>query len=242
MTNRKFLAAAALCVTTTVGLTACGGGQSEGVADKAASSSPSPKAPVDPLEGLTADQIADKAFAATKAADSLTVAGEGKDDGKHLSLEFTLSKRGDCTGKTGYTGSGQSQLRVVDKITYMKGDEAFWKGIAKQKSTTAQQSTAMVELFKGRWMKIPAGKAKGIGEVCDVNALFKKLGDEDLSGVTKGPTTEVNGQKALTLTRKDGAETHTYYVATVGPGRQHRTVCRAERLSLRQRSTDARGA
>ncbi|MGW1491284.1 hypothetical protein [Streptomyces sp. NPDC002402] len=68
MTNRKVLAAAALCVTATVGLTACGGGQSEGIADRAASSSPSPKAPVDPFEGLTADQIADKAFATTKAA------------------------------------------------------------------------------------------------------------------------------------------------------------------------------
>ncbi|WP_406307189.1 hypothetical protein OHA61_39360 [Streptomyces sp. NBC_00885] len=216
MTNRKFLAAAALCVTATVGLTACGGGQSEGIADKAASSSPSPKAPVDPFEGLTADQIADKAFAATKAADSLKVAGEGKDDGKNLSLEFALSKAADCTGKMSYTGSGQSELRVLDKVTYMKGDEAFWKGIAKQKGTSAQQSTAMAEMFKGRWMKIPAGKAKRMAEACDVDALFKKMGEDDLSGVTKGPTTEVNGQKALTLTRKDGAETHTFYVATVG--------------------------
>ncbi|MBT2390292.1 hypothetical protein J7E87_12870 [Streptomyces sp. ISL-1] len=110
MTNRKILAVAALCVTAAVGLTACGGGQSEDTADKAASSPPSPKAPVDPFEGLTADQIADKALKATKAANSLKVAGEGKDDGKDLSLEFALSKAGDCASR-GHRPAHRPDLR-----------------------------------------------------------------------------------------------------------------------------------
>ncbi|MFF4228824.1 hypothetical protein [Streptomyces sp. NPDC001820] len=216
MTNRKILAVAALCVTAAVGLTACGGGQSEDTAGKAASSPPSPKTPVDPFEGLTADQIADKALKATKAANSLKLAGEGKDDGKDLSWEFTLSNAGNCTGKLSYTGSGQAELLVVDKVTYMKADEAFWKGIAKQKGTPAKQSTALAEMMKGRWMKAPADKSGGMAGLCNLDALLKKMGDEDTSGVTKGESAEINGQKAITLTRKEGAETHTFYVATEG--------------------------
>ncbi|MFD7446486.1 hypothetical protein [Streptomyces sp. NPDC059909] len=219
MTNRKFLVAAVLCATATAGLTACGGGKSEGQADKAdkaASSSPSPKAPVDPFEGLTADQIAEKAMDATKAANSLKVTGEGKDDGKDLSLEFALSKTGDCTSEFSYKGSGQVELLVVDKVTYMKGDEAFWKSTTKEKGTSAEQSAAVAEMFKGRWMKVPADEAKDMGETCDLDSLLEKLGDEDTSGATRGQTTEVDGQKAITLTRKDGAETHTFYVAAEG--------------------------
>lgn len=222
MTNRKILAVAALCVTATVGLTACGGGQSENHADradradKAASSPPSPKAPVDPFEGLTANQIADKALEATKSADSLKVAGEGKDDGKDLSLEFALSKAGDCTGKFSYTGSGQAELLVVDKVPYMKGDEAFWKEIGKQKGTSAKQTTALAELLKGRWMKAPAKNANKMGDACNLDALLKKMDDGHTSGATKGAPAEINGQKAITLTRKEGAETHTFYIATEG--------------------------
>lgn len=219
MINRKILAVAALCVTATVGLTACGGGQSEDhadKADKAASSPPSPKAPVDPFEGLTANQIADKALEATKSADSLKVAGEGKDDGKDLSLEFALSKAGDCTGKFSYTGSGQAELLVVDKVPYMKGDEAFWKEIGKQKGTSAKQTTALAELLKGRWMKAPAKNANKMGDACNLDALLKKMDDGHTSGATKGAPAEINGQKAITLTRKEGAETHTFYIATEG--------------------------
>ncbi|MFE7777622.1 hypothetical protein ACFU5O_27730 [Streptomyces sp. NPDC057445] len=216
MTNRKILAATALCVIASIGLTACGSAQSKGDTGKATSPTPSPKALLDPFEGLTADQITDKALAATKAADSLKVAGEGKDDDKHLSMEFALSKAGDCTGRVGNTGYGQNAMLVSDKISYMKGDEAFWKQIGKETGTSAKQSTAIAEMLKGRWMKIPADQAKSMGELCNLNALLKEMGDEDTAGVTKGQTTEVNGQKALTLTRKDGAETHTFYVATKG--------------------------
>ncbi|MFI1400350.1 hypothetical protein [Streptomyces sp. NPDC020681] len=217
MTNRKILAVAALCVTTAAGVTACGGGQSENTADKAASSPPSPKAPVDPFEGLTADQIADKALEATKAANSLKVTGEGKDDGKDLSLEFALSKAGDCTGKFGYAGSGQAELLVVDKVAYMKADEAFWMGIGKQKGTPAKQTAAMAEMLKGRWLKAPADEADDMAGICNLDALLKKLDDdEDTSGVTRGKPAEINGQKAITLIRKNGAQTHTFYVATEG--------------------------
>ncbi|NUK28519.1 hypothetical protein HRW08_39195, partial [Streptomyces lunaelactis] len=123
---------------------------------------------MDPFEGLTADQIADKALKATKAANSLKLAGEGKDDGKDLSWEFALSKAGAWTGKLSYTGSGQAELLVVDKVAYMKADEAFWKGIANQKGTPAKQSTALAEMMKGRWMKAPADKSGGMAGLCNL--------------------------------------------------------------------------
>ncbi|WP_426567377.1 hypothetical protein [Streptomyces canus] len=221
MTNRKILVSAAACAALTAALVGCskdGGGKdagSKGKSDRTVTESP--KAP-EPFAGLTGQQIADKAVEATKAASSLKVAGSGKDDGKQMSIEFALSKQGNCSGEMGYVGSGRAEFLVLDKVMYMKGDEAFYKGMGKEEGTSAEETAAMTEILKGRWMKIPADEdaAKDMGGACDLDGLIEEMEDGSTANVTKGQFTDINGQKAITLTEKDGAETHTIYVAAEG--------------------------
>jgi hypothetical protein len=214
--NRKFLVTAVLCVAAAAGLTACGGVQSKGEADKAASSVPSPKAPADPFAGLTADQIVDKALDTTKAADSLKVKGTDSSDKEPMNFDLAISKKGDCGGTVSATGA-TAEVRMVGGPMYMKGDDKFWQQMGEDESSSAEETAAMVELFKGRWLKISAAEAdiEQMGALCDTDALLEPA-DSAKIGLTKGVDADVDGKKAVVLTKTSGAETFTFHVAKEG--------------------------
>ncbi|MFD7231749.1 hypothetical protein [Streptomyces sp. NPDC059881] len=216
MTNRKILVTAVLCATAAVGLTACGGEKDKGGADKPASSAPSPKAPVDPFAGLTADQIADKSLDITKAADSVKVKGLDSSDKDPMEFDLAISEKGDCGGTMGSKGA-KAEMRKVGGPMYMKGDDKFWEQSLKEDGSSAEEIAAVKELFKGRWIKIPAEEVdkEEMGALCDFDALLEPA-DSAKTGLTKGADADVDGKKAVVLTKKDGAETITFYVAKEG--------------------------
>lgn len=219
MLNRKFVAAVALCATATVGLTACGGDKKNGGADgktsASPSASPSPTKPPEPFAGLTADEIADKALDTTKAADSLNAKGEGTIDGGTASFDVVISQKGDCDGTINADGATIG-LREVDDQPYMKADATFWKKTLREDGASKEEADAAAELFKGRWMKIPAeAEADGMTAPCDADSLLEDA-KENKRGLTKGTATKVGGKTALMLTKKDGDKAVTYYVATEG--------------------------
>ncbi|MDI3407737.1 hypothetical protein [Streptomyces cavernicola] len=157
----------------------------------------------DPYEGMSADKIADKASKATSAVDSVKLSAEGKQSGKPTSIEFEIAKGGSCNGEMKSADMGRVDIRVVDKTSYMKGDAAYWKG------TLGDEATA--QKVGDRWVKVPSGQSD---DMCDLKSLFK---EGDLDGVKRGEDSEVDGTKAVTLTKKkSGGETVTFYVAAEG--------------------------
>ncbi|WP_128976523.1 hypothetical protein [Streptomyces roseicoloratus] len=189
-----------------------------------AAPSPSP----DPFEGLTADQIGEKAVTATQSATSLRMAGRVVSGGQPLDVDFAVNDRSECTGAIKLRG-GAAELRQTSGVTYMKGDEAFWRASMTSQGLPPAQIDATIELLKGRWLKIPQGRAgtEGLSGVCDLKALLADLGKDkkDRTGLVRGPDGEVNGTPVATLVKKKtGGETTTVSVAQSGKPYILRTV------------------
>ncbi|RFU84914.1 hypothetical protein DY218_20080 [Streptomyces triticagri] len=186
--KRKFVVAAVACAAVVAGLTGC---SSED----------------DAFDGMSADDIAKKSFKTSKAADSFRVTGEGKQQGSTVRLSFAINKEGACEGNMSAGKQGKAQLLVVDKATYLKGDDAYWK------STMSASGAGVNKKLDGRWVKSPSNNGSG-GGVCDRNDLFKTSDAKDME---RGDDADVDGQKAATLVKKEsGGKTSTFYVAAEG--------------------------
>ncbi|MET9378395.1 hypothetical protein ABZX98_30400 [Streptomyces sp. NPDC002992] len=201
--TRRTALVAALCTAVALGATACGP-----FSDDAKASGP--------FGDLTGPQIADKAIAATKKADSLTLDLATKTTDGPMKAYLAMDTRGKCAGTLTVGATGTAELiKADDKDVYLRFDEAFLRAQAKGESTEVQE--AVLKELKGRWVKTPVTdpEAKDNLELCDLNAL---LGDfeEGVNLAFKGKETTVGGKKALMLTEKVGAETTTIYVATEG--------------------------
>ncbi|MFF0272548.1 hypothetical protein ACIQ9R_07475 [Streptomyces sp. NPDC094447] len=173
----------------------------------------------DPFAGLGADEIADRAVTATRSATSLRMTGRVVTEGQPLDIDFAVNDRDECTGVMKIEG-GTAELRRIDRITYIKGDEAFWRLSMASQGMPDAQIDATVELVKGRWLKIAPGQAGSadLSGVCDLKTLLADLGkDEKERGPTRGPDSEVDGTPVANLVEKrpDG-ETTTVSVAREG--------------------------
>lgn len=198
--NRKLWTAATVCVAVAAGVTGC----SQGGDDK----------PADPFAGLTADAIAEKSVQTTKKATSFRMNGTGKTDGKDMTVTFALSDKGVCTGTMAGAGAGKAEIRRIDGVTYMKGDDAFWRASS---GAEGDEANAMTALLKGRWMKMPSeGDDNDMGAFCDLKTVVKDMDEDDKErkGLTRGADADVDGAPAVTLTKKGTKdETTTFYVA-----------------------------
>ena len=214
--KRKFLVTAVVWAATVAGLAGCSTGgelKAEGSVEKQdAVAAATTKASDDPFGGLGADQIADKAVAATKEAASIRMAGRVVSDGEPLTIDFAVDTRGACTGKLGMKG-GKAELLQVNKVLYMKGDAKFWE------ASLGAEAKGLTSLLKGRWLKVPAGTAGDMDGVCNLKAMLDGL-DKDKSdrrGMTRGPDAEVDGRPAVTLVKKKaGGKSTTLFVAKEG--------------------------
>jgi hypothetical protein len=170
-------------------LAGCGGGGSSsgnGVASKAPS------------------EIVASAKSAADTAASVHVSG-AISEGTPLSLDLHL-----LAGKGGrgrITQNGISfELIALGGTVYIKGSPAFYRRIG---------GAAAAQLFQGKWLKAPASA----GEFASITSLtdLRKLLDTTLTShgkLTKGATTTVNGQQAITVTESEKGGV--LYVATNG--------------------------
>ncbi|WP_030688640.1 hypothetical protein [Streptomyces globisporus] len=221
--HRKLRAAAVVCAALVVmgpapaaawAATARPGAVPSGAAAPAPAPSP------DPFEDLTADEIGDRAVTATQSATSLRMAGRVVSEGRPLDIDFAVDDSDECTGLMKIEG-GTAELRRVDRVTYIKGDEAFWRASMASQGMPEAQITATLELIKGRWLKIAPGQAgsQGLGGVCDLKSLLADLGKdkERHRGLTRGPDGKVGRTPVATLVKKKaGGETATVSVSEQG--------------------------
>ncbi|MEU1330729.1 hypothetical protein [Streptomyces sp. NPDC005865] len=167
-----------------------------------------------PFAKDSADQIAAKAVAATKGAESMRLKGDMKQaDGKSVSLDLAVDQEKNCEGTVDTAGT-KAELRHTNGTLYVRGNEQYWKSALKGQAGSQKVLAKVVD----KWVKMPADDAQTAG-MCDKQGLVASM-DEDKStrkGMKKGDTTSVDGKEAITLTKKaSGGETHTLYVATEG--------------------------
>ncbi|MFG2644418.1 hypothetical protein ACGFYP_26020 [Streptomyces sp. NPDC048370] len=220
--HRARTAAAAVCAAATVaaaGLVAPAAWAQPGPAAATAATAALAPTP-DPFENLTADQIADRGVDATQSATSLRMTGRVVSEDQPLDIDIALDDKNNCTGAM-KVGGGKAELRQADRITYLKGDEKFWRTSMTSQGVPPPQIDATIELVKGRWLKITPGQAgsSDLSGVCDLDALLADLGDDkgERQGLTRGPDAEVRGTPVATVVKKKpGGETTTVSVAQEG--------------------------
>ncbi|MEV7536451.1 hypothetical protein ACIQNV_05985 [Streptomyces hydrogenans] len=213
--HRKLRAAAVVCAAVAVAgpAPAAAWAAPAAAGPAAAPAAPSP----DPFDGLTPEQIADRAVDATRSADSLRMTGRVVSEGQDLDVDFSVDDQGSCRGRIG-VDDGDAELRRLDGVTYLKGDEAFWRISMTEQGVPENEIAPIIELVKGRWLKIAPGQAGSadLGEVCDLDSLLDDLGKDDRSGLTRGPDREVDHTPVATLVEKESGETTTVSVAQEG--------------------------
>ncbi|MFJ8657671.1 hypothetical protein [Streptomyces sp. NPDC093795] len=199
--NRKLWAAATVCVAVVAGVTGCSTGD-----DK----------PADPFAGLTADAIADKAVETTKAATAFRMKSAGTTDGEEMTIDFSVDAKGSCKGTMQAAKGGKAEVVGTGGVSYMKGDDAFWRSTGGEDGASAEESGAMSALLKGRWLKMPAGSGEDDpAAFCDLKTIVKDMDEETpRKGMTRGADADVDGKPAVVLTKKgEKGETTTMYVA-----------------------------
>ncbi|WP_308117580.1 hypothetical protein [Streptomyces anatolicus] len=167
-----------------------------------------------PFAKDSADQIASKAVEATKKADSMRLKGDMRQPGgKSLSVDLAVDQEKNCEGSVDTEGA-KAELRHTNATLFVRGNEQYWKNSLKNQPGSDKVMSKVVD----KWVKMPADDASTSG-LCDKQGLIASM-DEDKStrkGMKKGDTTSIDGQEAITLTKKaSGGETHTMYVATEG--------------------------
>lgn len=201
--RRKPLAAALCAAAVLLSTAACGPFSDEAKA-------------TGPFGDLTGPQIANKAIAATKTADSVTLDLAIKTTDGPMKAYLATDTKGRCAGTLTVGPTGTAELIKPDaKDVYLRFDEAFLREQAKGESAETQE--AMLKELRGRWMKSPVNdpETKDSLELCDLKALLAEF-EEGLNLSVKGKETTVGGKKALMLTQALDTEKTTLYVATEG--------------------------
>ncbi|MER7955586.1 hypothetical protein [Streptomyces sp. NPDC096030] len=201
--TRRTALVSALCAAAALTATACGALSGEAKASG-------------PFGDLTGPEIANKAIAATKKADSLTLDLATKTTDGPMKAYLSMNTGGQCAGTLTVGTTGTAELvKADDKDVYLRFDEAFLRAQAEGESPEVQE--AVLKELKGRWVKTPVTdpEAKDNLELCNLKTLLGSF-EEGINFAVKGKETTVGGKKALTLTEKSGGETTTVYVATQG--------------------------
>ncbi|WP_189550470.1 hypothetical protein [Streptomyces lavendofoliae] len=201
----KRSALAALCAAAALALTACGPSGSSGGQAKDAG----------PFPGLSGPQIANKAIKATKTADSLTLDANLKTADGQIRAFMALDTKGQCAGTITMGSTGTMELIRDGKLAYMRFDESFLR--EQNKGGSPEETEAVLKMLKGRWVKSDTTdpEFKDGLEMCELDTLLAEF-ETGINVAERGEETTVNGEKALTLTEKDGDATYKIYVAAEG--------------------------
>ncbi|MFI6697110.1 hypothetical protein ACIBLA_36260 [Streptomyces sp. NPDC050433] len=239
--KRKFVMPALVSAITVTSVASCATGVPERAAEKEATAGAKQVAgpSAEAFAGRNAGQIVREAVTATKGAKSLRLTAEGTEAGRLLKVDFSLDRQGTCAGGL-RRDDGEAEFVVVDRVTYVKGDDEFWWSIssgaiegdgaaesADPDMVGPDMAESLVQLLRGKWLKIPAGgdtTARALGGACDLDAMLGGLNTADAKGVTRGDAAEVDGRKAVTLVKRETDGTRTTFVAAEGPPRLLKAV------------------
>jgi hypothetical protein len=141
------------------------------------------------------DQILAAAIASAKSAGSLRVKGDNAVD------DIVIARGQGSSGDISASGE-RVRLVVTPGTAYLNANRTFWQKV---------QPAALA--LAGHWVRLPgAGAAVAQLKYVTFAGFLSALASER-GKVTKGPTTTVSGEKAITLKIASGGD---LYVATTG--------------------------
>lgn len=158
------------------------------------------------IDKLGADAALAKVKAAVADVSSVHVKGTINQSGQPLRLEVSVGS--DAAQGTVDVGGGTMDLRLVDGVTYFRGDAKVFAAFG---ANAAQASVAA-----GRWIKDTGtgGPAASFAAFLDRKQLFDNLLTPQ-GTVSTGGSATVNGQKALILI-DNSSQGGKLYVASTG--------------------------
>jgi len=179
-----------------------------------ASSSSGPKSGVTaPPTAVAVYQLMRKSGA---AATSVHVMGDYTDKGQPLRLDVAGDRGGETMRLLVDFGSGAIEILMVKDDFYLKAGTTFW---------TRLESAAVARVAAGKYVKVPAGSAAGMGDF-RVGTLLDQVFAHDVSSPDRlnatVQTTDIDGAPAYLLTAKAGGDVK-IYVSADGQARLLRT-------------------
>ncbi|MFD8411589.1 hypothetical protein ACFV2Q_07455 [Streptomyces sp. NPDC059650] len=167
------------------------------------------------VEDQSAQVIVKRARAELAGARSVHMMAKVQDTAGATTLDLRLDVKGNCVGSvTLPKGGGRAEMVKRGQDVWLKPDKAF---LTSQVPGSAGEDAAA--LINNRWIHGSADNAllRGLAQVCDLADFQRTYTARPASeSLTKGRTTTVDGDAAITVTGRDGADTATYYVATEG--------------------------
>lgn len=172
----------------------------------------------DDIASLSAEQIADRSRDALLQVSSLHLSARGSlgGSGERTSVDLTLDRAGNCAGGVDMGEDGSVEIVKRADDVWLKPDKAFWETHVPIGGATFDS------ILDGRYMKAKADDARllTVTEVCDLDTFRELITDNrdaaQRGTLTKGRETEVNGAPVIPVTRAQGEERLTVYVATEG--------------------------
>jgi hypothetical protein len=207
--RRPYVALLAAVVMT---LSACGPGTAAGSGTGGRSSGPSSTAGLPPTAAAVYRLMRKSGAAAT----SVHVKGDYTDNGQPLQLDVAGDRAGTTMRLLVNFGSGPIEVLKVNEDFYLKADVTFW---------TRLDSVAVAKVAAGKYVKVPAGSAAGMGDF-RVGTLLDQVFEEDIPSADKlntaVQTTIIDGVPAYLMTSKVGSDAK-IYVSADGRARLLRT-------------------
>ncbi len=162
----------------------------------------------DPLAGLTAQQIATKAVAATEAAPVARVTGSGSDSGQTITVDLTLVHGKGCEGTLGEGNLGSLQLIDNGPTTWILPDSTFYR--------TSGAPASVAALLAGKYLETASDNSDvaSLSQLCSMSKLLSQFTVDAGSG--KGTVTTIDGQSAVEINDKSGAG-HAWVTDTATP-------------------------
>jgi hypothetical protein len=157
------------------------------------------------LAALSAQEIVEQSIAALKKAGSYRMKGDVVIDGQDFIVDIRV-QASDAVAEVNMGESGSATYINVGGVTYLQGDDTFWRATG--------GSAATVAAMRGKWVKVKRGDPK---EMIDFNQLTdpeKLLAFENAGKLVVYDSASVGGTSAIVL--KDERGMGRFYVAAQG--------------------------
>ena len=163
--------------------------------------------------GPSATEVYQQMRTSAAAVKSVHIKGSFIDNGKKLQIDVAGDRAGTNSRVIANDGTDTVEILTVNGSYYFKADAAFW---------TKNGGAAVAKLTAGKYVKVPAASATGMGNL-KIGTLLDQIFATNMSAVqnltTNVDKTEVAGVPAYLLTDKIGSSGGKIYTTADGRAR-----------------------